>query len=46
MEVNQFRKENEEFQERIKDYIESKIGIVDNRVKNYTEEATKQNKKF
>jgi hypothetical protein len=46
MEVTQFRKENEEFQDRIKEYVESKIAIVDGRVKEQSDEATKQKKKF
>ena len=41
MEVNQFRKENEEFQDRIKVYIESKIASVDSRRKDNSEEAMK-----
>lgn len=33
MEVSQFRKENEEFEQRIKDYVESKIGAIEAKIK-------------
>jgi len=33
MEVHQFRKETEEFEDRIKEYVECKIAIIETKVK-------------
>ena len=46
MEVNQFRKETEDFEERIKDYVECKIATIETKVKEQSDEMTTKNKKF
>jgi hypothetical protein len=46
MEVNQFRKENEEFEERIKDYVECKIATIDTKIKEQSDTVMEKNSKF
>ena len=46
MEVNQFRKENEEFEERIKDYVECKISTIETKLKEQSDTMMEKNKKF
>lgn len=46
MEVNQFRKETEEFEDRIKEYVECKMATIETKVKEQSEEMVQKHQKF
>jgi hypothetical protein len=46
MEVTTFRKENEAFENRIKDFVDFKLSLVENKMKEQQEGAINTNQKF
>ena len=46
MEVSTFRKENEAFEERIKDFVNFKLSLVETKIKEQVDGSQSQNKKL